>query len=125
MASWKNPELLKRSIPIMKKNSVLDTRIFVVLNDADKESADFLRDEGIAFVSVPYNAGTQIVDVLLPLCKSKFCCWINDDVYVSPAWDEDLKKLIQEHRNAAAQCRTIERRHTTDNIVIGDPTLPE
>lgn len=125
MASWNNYELLRRCIPVLKRNAKLDTRLFVALNDGDKASADYLRDEQIAFTSVPYNAGTQIVDVLQPFCKSLITIWMNDDMYLSPGYDLDLKSIIDESYPTAAQVRGVERRNTTDSIVIGDPTLPE
>lgn len=124
MCSWQNPHLLKKMIPALRRGAKLDTKIFVALNEADKESVEYLLDEKISFFATDENSGTQIVDVLMPLAKSEYSLWCNDDMYLSEGFDQDLVNYIKQYGPAAAQCKGVERRGETDNIVIGDTSLP-
>lgn len=125
LCSWKNPYLLKKCIPALKKSFVLDSKIFVALNEADKESIEYLSNEKVSFLVTHENYGTQIVDALMPLAKSEYSLWMNDDMYLSYGFDFDLKTIIDKFYPCAAQCRGVEKRLTTDNIVIGDTSLPD
>lgn len=122
--SWNNLELLKKFIPNLKKTCKTDYRIFVALNESKDESPEYLRSEGVQFVTLNENFGTMSVDMLLPFLKSKYVCNVNDDSLFYKGWDLECIKLIEEYYPAAAQIRGVEKRAQTCNVVVGDESLP-
>lgn len=123
--SWKSPEILKATIPIIKKSSKLDTKIYVCLNESDKESVNYLLDEKIDFISLNQNFGTISIDCLLGTFKSEKVLWMNDDMYLSDEWDKSLLELHNEYYPCATQIRGVEKGFRDGIVCIGDPDLPD
>lgn len=122
--SWKSPEILKKTIPIFKQSSVLDTKIFVCLNEADRESINILHEHNIDFIALNQNYGTISIDCLLLLFKSEYILWSNDDMYLCKNWDKILVDLHKEYSPCAVQIRGVEKGHRDGIICLGDETLP-
>lgn len=126
MCSWRSPHLLKAAIPALLKGSVEDTKIFVALNQPDKESIDFLLGQPrVQFVRLDNNYGTLAVDALLPLLKSEYSLWLNDDMMFSYGWDKDIIDDLENNYPAAVQIRGVEKRHTDGTIALSDLSLPD
>lgn len=124
MCSWRTPELLNTILPTFKKNCSLDVKLFVALNEAEKDSEEILKENHIRYVSLPENYGTLSVDFLIPYLKSEYVLWANDDMIFSEGWDKDLLSIMNQFSPCCAQIRGVERRYPTDHIVVGDPDLP-
>lgn len=125
MASWQNPELLEVVVPTFKKNTQLDTRLFVALNEADNKSIEILKSYNISFVVLDKNWGTLAVDFLLPFLKSEYTIWINDDMIFSNGWDKKLTDIIKQYYPCAAQIRGVEKGQRDGIICLGDNDLPD
>ena len=120
MPSYRNPHLLRESIPAFKTAAKLDSELLVVLNSPDKESIDICYENGVDFFVSNINYGTISVDFLLSkVCKSEFVMMINDDMVLSDGFDITTKEILSENATSCS-ATLIEPENTNNPIVICD-----
>jgi len=110
-ASWKSPELLKVVIPSLLKSTKSDFEIIVVLNEADKESSDYLHSMNISHFYNNKNEGPSAVDYAIPYIKDvkfKYVVNINNDMIFSDGWDIELIKLLEKNKPCSVSCSMVE-----------------
>ncbi|MEY4573284.1 MAG: hypothetical protein RLZ10_2568, partial [Bacteroidota bacterium] len=125
LCSWNNPRLLKKCI-----ESLIDTLdlskdgVAVVLNEADQESMSFLKSLNISFVAHSDNRGAIAIDYLKPFVEnSEYFMNVNDDMFFSKGFSEDIISIIQKYYPATASCRLIENFNSGNPVVIVDPSI--
>ena len=95
MPSYHGPELLKVSIPAIIRSFREDSKLYVVFNDADKESVEICSDFNVEFIATRTNYGTLSVDLFLPLLDCEYVGQINSDMIPSEGWDKNLTDIIK------------------------------
>jgi hypothetical protein len=121
--------MLKACIESLNKSFTVEASIKVVLNQGDKESAEYLSDSGIEFVRLNENYGTLAVDFAIPLFDAEYVVNTNDDMLFHPGWDSDLIGIIERNHPCSASCSLIEPVGTGNYVVkvddLGDVENPE
>lgn len=117
LCSWKSPELLKNCINSIEKSAFVDYKIFVALNDGDKESSELLIDKNIDFIRLNRNYGTLSVDFLSTFIRSEYWINVNDDMLFHAGWDKDLISIIESNGNCSASCHLVEPIGTNNPVV--------
>lgn len=96
--SWNNLEYLKFCIDSIRKNSLFEHQIIVHVNEGTDRTIEWLKQEQIDYTYTPNNAGICYgMNAAAQLAKSELLCYLNDDMYVLPKWDEHLFAAIEEH----------------------------
>lgn len=111
VASWKSPELLRVVIPSLLKSSKSNFEIIVVLNEADVESINYLKEQKITHFNNPYNDGPSAIDLAIPYMKEvgfKYVANINNDMLFSEGWDIDLINLLKKNKPCTVSCSMVE-----------------
>jgi hypothetical protein len=108
MPSWKGPELLAVSIPSILKSFKEDSKLFVILNEVDKESLEICQDYKVDFIALSQNCGTLAVDFVLPWCSCEYFLNINSDMMPTEGFDVDLINNIEKYYPASSSCGLIE-----------------
>lgn len=111
MPCWKSPELLRVVIPSLLKSTKTNSEIVVVLNEADSESIDYLKDMGITYYDNPQNDGPSAVDLVIPYIKEagfKYVANVNSDMLFSDGWDVELIKLLESNKPCTVSCCLVE-----------------
>jgi glycosyltransferase involved in cell wall biosynthesis len=114
VANWKSVELLGVSIPSLIKSSKSNFEIIVVLNEADNESINYLKNMKITYYDNPRNDGPSAIDYAIPYMKEvgfKYVANINDDMLFSEGWDVELINLLEERKPCTVSASMIEPIH--------------
>ncbi len=95
--SWNNLEFLKLCIRSIREHSVVPFELIVHLNEGKDGSLEWVRDQqDIAYSHSMTNVGVcHAMNAMRKLAKADYLLYINDDMYVLPAWDLLLQKEIQ------------------------------
>jgi len=120
MPSWKGPELLKFSIPAFIRACKEDTKLYVVLNDADKESIELCQAYDVEFIALKENWGTLGVDFFLPTLNCEAVGQINSDMIPSEGWDTNLLKILKENGPCSVSTQLVEPYGTHNPLVYVD-----
>lgn len=125
MCSWNNPNLLKICIksilPCIDKN--LDG-LAVVLNEADSESINFLRQENIPFVCLPENRGVLAIDYLIPFIQnSEYFLNTNDDMVFHKGFVEDCLSVMEKHYPCSVSLGLVENFYSANPCVTVDSEI--
>lgn len=96
--SWNNLSYLKVCIQSIRNNSTYDHQIIVHVNEGKDGTLEWVKKEGLDYTYSENNIG---VCLSLNLARTKvstdYICYINDDMYMLPRWDElfynEIKKL--------------------------------
>lgn len=125
MCSWNNPKLLKSSINSIITNIDRDLDdVVVVLNEADEESAQFLRENKISFVCLPENRGVLAIDYLKPFIEnSRYFLNTNDDMFFNGDFLNNLIYLVDQNYPASASCGLVENFFSNNPCVFVDTDL--
>lgn len=118
MPSWKGPELLQVSIPNILKSFREDSKLILILNEADEESIDICRDNKVEFFANKTNWGTTAIDFLASYVNSEYWGTCNSDMVMSEGWDAGLIKIIEGRGGkCSASCQLIEPYGTGNPLV--------
>jgi len=121
LCSWKSPNLLKSCIKSIEDNTDSDFSIVVTLNEADKESIDFLYENKTSFIVLYHNYGVPAVDCSLPFAHNhQYVLNTNDDMLFHKGWDKDLINIIKNNYPCSASCALVEPYGTNNPIVTVD-----
>ena len=92
--SWNNLEFLKLCIRCIREHSVVPFELIVHLNEGKDGSLEWVRDQlDIAYSHSMTNVGVcHAMNAMRKLAKADYLLYINDDMYVLPAWDLLLQK---------------------------------
>jgi GT2 family glycosyltransferase len=111
MACWKVPELLKVSVPSILKSLSTDSELIIILNEADKESIDYLDSIGVKHIDKDINYGPSAVDFAIPYVKEqdfKYVANVNSDMLFSDGWDNIIIKIMEENKPCTVSCCLVE-----------------
>lgn len=125
LCSWNNPNLLKGCIfSIIQSLDMGKDGIAVVLNEADRESIDFLLKLKIPFISLPENSGVLAIDYLKPFIEnSEYFLNTNDDMLFCLDFADDLIKIIEENYPSSSSCMLVENFQSNNPCVVVDTNL--
>ena len=94
--TWNNLEFLKCCVESIRKNSTAQHEILVYVNEGKDGSADWCNSEGLKFIHSDVNVGVcTSLNALFDLATKDIICYVNDDMYLCPNWDEPLIKEIE------------------------------
>lgn len=119
LPSYLGPELIAVSIPAILRSLRADSKLFVLLNKADKDSIDICRDNKVEFFATETNLGTSGLDVFIPYLNCEYVTHINSDMIPSIGWDKNLINIVKSE-NCSASAQLVEPYGTGNPLVIID-----
>jgi len=94
--TWNNLEFLKCCVNSIRKNSIVQHEILVYVNEGADGSGDWCEKENIKFIHSKKNVGVcTSLNALFEIATKDIICYVNDDMYLCPNWDEPLIKEIE------------------------------
>ncbi|MCF8277122.1 MAG: glycosyltransferase [Flavobacteriales bacterium] len=94
--TWNNLDFLKCCVNSIRKNSVEQHEILVYVNEGIDGSADWCQSENIKFIHSDKNLGVcTALNALFEIATKDIICYVNDDMYLCPNWDESLIREIE------------------------------
>jgi len=117
--TWNNLPFLKCCIESIRKNSALNHRILVFVNEGSDASIQWLQDEKIEFLSSTVNIGIcKAINRLLDIANADWVLYLNDDMYVLPGWDIPLTDAIPDEKYWMLSATMLEPRNTGNPCVV-------
>ena len=111
--SWKEPDLLKVTVPRLLASLSEDSTVVYILNEGDAESVSVLVEHDVDFIRMNSNYGTSAIDFAIQLAHSKYGAEYitnsNTDMVYAKGWDTDLMNIIEENYPCSASCFLVER----------------
>jgi len=94
--SWNNLAYLTLCVNSLRKNSCVPFELIVHLNQSIDGSKEWVEaQEDIAFSYSEKNVGVcYAMNAMRNLAKANYLLYLNDDMYVLPGWDVELKNAI-------------------------------
>lgn len=93
--TWNNLDLLKNCIESIRTHSTRFYEILVYVNEGKDGTEDWLIDEKIKYLASDRNEGICLaMNRLRELAETDILCYLNDDMYVLPRWDEFVLEEI-------------------------------
>ncbi len=123
--SWNNLPYLKLCIRSIQQNSEFRHQIIVVVNEGKDGTLDWLQSQPeIDYVFSGKNLGICYgLNVCRPIIETDYIVYINDDMYLLPAWDQVFLDEIESlpHSEFMLSSTMIEP-HDTKNpcAIVGD-----
>ncbi len=111
MPCWKSPELLRVSIPSLKKTIGVDDMLIVILNEVDAESMRIVVDENVAYIAVSENHGPSAVDLAIPMMNDigfEYVINVNSDMLFSNGWVDELISLLEDNYPCSTSASLVE-----------------
>lgn len=94
--SWNNLPYLQNCIESILHNSTYKHQIIVVVNEGNDGTIPWLKEKSIAYVHHQQNAGICIgLNSATELISKDHLVYLNDDMYVLPAWDKAFAQEIE------------------------------
>ena len=95
--SWNNLPYLNLCISSIRKNSTVPFQLIVHLNESNDGSKEWVEAQGdIAFSYTQKNVGVcYAMNAMRELAQAEYLLYLNDDMYVLPGWDAELKNEIE------------------------------
>jgi glycosyltransferase involved in cell wall biosynthesis len=119
--TWNNIEFLKCCVDSIRKNSIAQHEILVYVNEGADGSADWCGKENIKFIHSKKNVGVcTSLNALFEIATKDIICYVNDDMYLCPNWDEPLIKEIEKigHEKFYLSATMIEPEDTGNKCVL-------
>ncbi len=93
--TWNNLDFLKCCVGSIRRNSEYEHEILVYVNEGIDGTAEWCKSEGIKHIKSEKNVGVcTALNALFELATTDFVCYVNDDMYLCPNWDEPIKDEI-------------------------------
>jgi len=94
--SWNNLPYLTLCVYSIRKHSVVPFELIVHLNESNDGSKEWIEaQEDIAFSYSQKNVGVcHAMNAMRTLASASYLLYLNDDMYVLPGWDAELKREI-------------------------------
>lgn len=94
--TWNNLEYLKVCVESIRKNSTYSHQIIIHVNDGSDGTLEWVRSQGIDYTHSENNVGVCLaMNMMRSKVKTDYICFLNDDMYVLPKWDEAIYKEIK------------------------------
>ena len=121
--SWNNLAFLKCCVASIRKNSTYDHQVIVHVNEGVDGTLDWVREQGLDYTYSPQNVGVCIsMNMMRSKVKTDYICFLNDDMYVLPHWDEVLVQEIASlpDNRFFLSATTIQPHTSGDSIIVAD-----
>lgn len=116
--SWNNLPYLQACIRSIRKYSSYDHEIVVHVNEGKDGTADWLQQEGIRFTHTANNEGIcKAFNQSLAISTHDQVLYLNDDMFVLPEWDTNLRKAIPDAPHWMLSATMIEPVATGNTVV--------
>lgn len=119
--TWNNLEILKLCVDSIKRNSAFTHQIILHINDGNDGTLAWAKANNFDFTYSPENIGIcYAVNQAAMLAMHDYIVYMNDDMYVCPAWDKHLADEIQALGTDCFMLSStmIEPRQTTNTCVL-------
>jgi glycosyltransferase involved in cell wall biosynthesis len=119
--TWNNLGFLKCCVASIRKNSSEAHEILVYVNEGADGSAEWCRSEGIRFIHSKENVGVcTSLNALFEISTQDMICYVNDDMYLCPGWDNSLIEEINSigHEKFYLSSTMIEPEETGNKCVL-------
>jgi len=119
--TWNNLDFLKCCVTSIRKNSIAKHEILVYVNEGNDGSADWCQKENIKFIHSSTNVGVcTALNALFDIATKDIICYVNDDMYLCPNWDESLIREIESigHEKFYLSSTMIEPEETGNKCVL-------
>lgn len=119
--TWNNLEFLKCCVESIRKNSVEQHEILVYVNEGADGSAEWCASEGLKFIQSEKNVGVcTALNGLFEIATKDVICYVNDDMYLCPKWDESLIAEIEKigHEKFYLSSTMVEPEDTGNKCVL-------
>lgn len=94
--TWNNLDFLKLCVQSVRKNSRYNHQIIIHVNEGSDGTLDWVREQGLDYTYTPNNVGVCLaMNLMRSKVKTDYVCYVNDDMYVCPGWDEAIAKEIE------------------------------
>ena len=94
--TWNNLEFLKLCVRSVRQNSSFAHQIIVHVNEGRDGTLEWVKQEGLDYTFSPNNIGVCLaMNLMRSKVKTDYVCYLNDDMYVCPGWDEALANEIE------------------------------
>jgi glycosyltransferase involved in cell wall biosynthesis len=96
--TWNNFAMLRLCIDSIRKNSAFKHQIIVHVNDGSDGTLEWVRSQAdIDYTYTPENIGIcYAMNLACSMAVTDYIVYINDDMYVCPAWDKPFDTAIAE-----------------------------
>lgn len=94
--TWNNLPFLKLCVESIRKNSTYRHQIIVHVNDGSDGTLEWVREQGLDYTHSAENVGVCLaMNMMRSKVKTDYICFINDDMYALPHWDDRLYDEIK------------------------------
>lgn len=121
--TWNNLPFLKLCIESINRNSTYRHQIIVHVNDGSDGTLEWVREQGLDYTHSPENVGVCLaMNMMRSKVKTDYICFINDDMYALPKWDEALYDEIRRlpDNRFFLSATTIQPHTAGDSIINAD-----
>lgn len=127
LCSWNNPTLLRTCVDsILRSLDLTKDGVAVVLNEADKESIDYLLDKKIPFVALPENRGVLAIDYLAPFVQNcDYFMNTNDDMIFQDGFAEAVVVVMKKNQPCSVSLGLVENFYSGNGCVVADESLTD
>ncbi len=119
--SWNNKEYLQLCVESILRNSAFAHQVIVYVNDGSDGTHEWIKARNIDHIHSPKNEGICIaVNACRSLVRHDYIVYMNDDMYVCPGWDTELKKVIEKigHHKFMLSSTLIEPREVNNSSYV-------
>jgi glycosyltransferase involved in cell wall biosynthesis len=122
--TWNNLAYLKLCIKSIRKNSFFKHQIIVHINEGNDGTKEWVKDQpDIDFTFSEKNIGVcYALNSCRTLATASYFVFLNDDMYVCPAWDKELSDEINfiGHPYFFISCTAIEPQRNHNCAIVKD-----
>lgn len=121
--SWNNLPFLKCCVESIRKNSTYEHQIIIHVNEGNDGTLEWVREEGLDYTNSPQNVGVcMAMNLMRSKVRTDYICFLNDDMYVLPRWDEALMREIDSlpDNRFFLSSTTIEPHTPGPSIIVAD-----
>lgn len=94
--TWNSLSYLKLCVDSIRKNSMYQHEIIVHVNEGTDGTLEWVKAQNIKYTYSVKNIGVCLsMNLMRTKMTTSYVCFINDDMYVCPGWDEVLIKEIE------------------------------
>ncbi|MEM0965104.1 MAG: glycosyltransferase [Verrucomicrobiota bacterium] len=95
--SWNNLPFLKLCVEAIREHSATEHEVIIHLNEGADGSLEWVEQENLPYTMTPKNEGVCVaLNKASTLAGTDFICYVNDDMYVLPGWDEALSAVVDD-----------------------------
>ncbi|HOB96164.1 MAG TPA: glycosyltransferase [Aquabacterium sp.] len=94
--TWNNLPYLQLAVDSIRRHSAQPQEVLVHVNDGSDGTLDWVRAQGLQHTHSPANVGICLAfNEVASRASARYFVYLNDDMVVSPGWDERLLRRIQ------------------------------